>query len=193
MPRSMVLEREDIARQARGSQPPAAARDRRATLPDAVRLRQVRTACGPSTNRAARRRLVRVALRGGDHATFCGTSGICAASLSLTSPTRAGSASVARNPGSASPSLELTAMQRRHRRRQAESQPGPGQGTACLKPHKSLHGVAAVGLGDPRPMVGDAEQHLVAVAPRFDHDLSCWRRRPHRRRAAARPERACRI
>src|SRR6185312_7565340 len=49
--------------------------------------------------------LVRVALRGGDHATFCGISGNCAASLSPTAPTSAGSAKVARNPGSASPSL----------------------------------------------------------------------------------------
>ena len=37
---------------------------------------------------------------------------------------------------------------------------------ARLQPHEALDGVLAVGLGNAGAMIGDAEQHLIALAPR---------------------------
>ena len=62
-------------------------------------------------------------------------------------------------------------MQRRHRRRQAQSETGAGLGAAGLQPHKSFHRMLAIGFRNSRPVIGDAEQHLIAVAPRLDQDL----------------------
>ncbi len=66
---------------------------------------------------------------------------------------------------------EFAAMQRRHRRGQAETKAGTGQGPAGFQPHEPLHRVLAVAFGNAGAMVGDAEQHLVALAPRLDQDL----------------------
>ena len=66
---------------------------------------------------------------------------------------------------------EFAAMQRRHRRRQAEAEAGTGQRPARLQPHEPLDRMLAVAFGNAGPMIGDAEQHVVALAPRLDQDL----------------------
>ena len=86
---------------------------------------------------------------------------------------------------------EFAAMQRRYRRREAQSQAGTGLGAARLQPHEALHRMLAVGFGNAGAVVGDAEQHGIAVAPRLDQDLRVASR--GRRSAAARPDPACRI
>ena len=67
--------------------------------------------------------------------------------------------------------LEVAAMQRRYRRCQAQSKTGTGLGSARLQPDKSLHRMLAVGHRNARSVVGDAEQHPIAVAPGLDQDL----------------------
>src|SRR6202022_3844090 len=62
---------------------------------------------------------------------------------------------------------EFTAVQRPPRRRQTQSKTGAGLGAAGLEPYKSFHRMSAIGLRYPRPVVGDAEQHLIAVATRL--------------------------
>ena len=59
---------------------------------------------------------------------------------------------------------EFAAMERRDGRRQAEAQAGTRQGAAGIEPHEALHGVLALGLGDAGAVIGDAEQHLIALA-----------------------------
>ena len=66
---------------------------------------------------------------------------------------------------------EIAAMQRRHRRCQTQSKAGTGLGAARLQPHESFHRMLAIGFRNSRPVIGDAEQHLIAVAPRLDQDL----------------------
>ena len=65
---------------------------------------------------------------------------------------------------------ELTAMQRRDRRRQAQSKTGTRLGAAGFEPDKSFHRVLAIGLRNSGPMVGDAKQHLIAVATGLDQN-----------------------
>src|ERR1700719_1353008 len=58
-----------------------------------------------------------------------------------------------------------------YRRGQAQSEAGPWLGAACLQPHESLHRVLAIGGRNSWAVIGDAEQHLVALAPHLDQDL----------------------
>ena len=63
---------------------------------------------------------------------------------------------------------EVTAMKRRDRRSQAQPKTGTGLGSACFQPNKSFHRMLAIGRRNSRPMVGDAEQHPIALAPGLD-------------------------
>ncbi len=87
---------------------------------------------------------------------------------------------------------EVAAVQRRHRRRQAETEAGTGLGAARLQPHEALHRMPAIGLRNSRAVIGDAEQHLIAVAPGFDQDLPAIGRSGRAQRLRGRQP-ACRI
>src|SRR5215831_6772795 len=66
---------------------------------------------------------------------------------------------------------ELAAVQRRDRGGEAQPETRTRQSAACLEPAESLHRMLAVGLGYAGTVVGDAEQHGVALAPRLDQDF----------------------
>src|SRR5262245_47902251 len=62
---------------------------------------------------------------------------------------------------------ELAAVQRRDRRGEAQPETRTRRRAACLEPDESLHRMLAVGLGYAGTVVGDDEQHGVALAPRL--------------------------
>src|SRR3982074_418934 len=66
---------------------------------------------------------------------------------------------------------EFAAVQGRDRRSEAEAKSGTRQRTAGFQAHETLDRMLAIALGNARSMIGDAEQHLVALAPRFDQYL----------------------
>src|SRR3974390_193284 len=66
---------------------------------------------------------------------------------------------------------KLAAMEGCDRRCQAQSKTRAGLGATGLKANKSLHRMLAVGKGNSRAMVGDAEQNLIALSPRLDQNV----------------------
>src|SRR3974377_1283913 len=66
---------------------------------------------------------------------------------------------------------KFAAMEGCDRRCQAQSKTGAGLGPAGLKANKSLYRMLAVGKGNSRAVVGDAEQNLFALSPRLDQNV----------------------
>src|SRR6516162_5263185 len=66
---------------------------------------------------------------------------------------------------------KLAAMEGCNRRCQAQSKTGAGLGSAGLKANKSLHRMLAVGKGNSRAVVGDAEQNLITLSPGLDQNV----------------------
>src|SRR5437588_3103693 len=59
---------------------------------------------------------------------------------------------------------ELAAMQCRDCRSQTQSETGTRQCAARFEPHKAFNRMLSVAFRNPRPAIGDAEQHVVALA-----------------------------
>ena len=66
---------------------------------------------------------------------------------------------------------ELAAMQSCDRGRQAEPKAGTGLAAARIEPHETLDRMPAVAFRNSDAVIGDAQEHLVGVAPGLDQDL----------------------
>src|SRR5262245_62865803 len=67
--------------------------------------------------------------------------------------------------------LKLTAMEPGNRRSQAKSEARAGFGAALLETDEALHYAPAVGVGNARPAIGNAECDALAIIAGSDHDL----------------------